>query len=122
MTSWTVLPVQPWVLPTITTDLPQNSLAVDIIKNRYSNLALADPSFHLTSPIDMLLGGDVYGSIMDGRTGLGCRRVDRQYITDYPIPTAFSSMFEWILVGPVPVAQIVIVNRCRFLRPRPLSG
>jgi len=61
-----ILSVQAWVLPTITTDLPQKSLAINI-KNRFFNLALADLSFHLTSPIDLLLGGDVYGSIMDGR-------------------------------------------------------
>jgi len=86
-----VLPVQAWVLPTITTDLPQKSLSVNI-KNRYSNLALADPSFHLTSPIDLLLGGDVYGSIMDGR----------KVSIDSTLPTAFSSVFGWILIGPVP--------------------
>ncbi|KAL4083923.1 hypothetical protein QTP88_029239 [Uroleucon formosanum] len=62
------------------------------IKNRYSNLALADPSFHLTSPIDLLLGGDVYGSIMDGR----------KVSIDSTLPTAFSSVFGWILIGPVP--------------------
>ncbi|XP_008188319.1 uncharacterized protein LOC103310776 [Acyrthosiphon pisum] len=86
-----ILPVQAWVLPTITTDLPQKSLSIDI-KNRYSNLALADPSFHLTSPIDLLLGGDVYGSIMDGR----------KVSIDSTLPTAFSSVFGWILIGPVP--------------------
>lgn len=40
-----ILPVQAWVLPAITTELPQKSLSTDI-KNRYSILALADPSFH----------------------------------------------------------------------------
>ncbi|KAL4104245.1 hypothetical protein QTP88_019554 [Uroleucon formosanum] len=86
-----ILPVQAWVLPTITTDLPQKSLSIDI-KNRYSNLVLADPSFHTTSPIDLLLGGDVYGSIMDGR----------KVSIDSTLPTAFSSVFGWILIGPVP--------------------
>lgn len=85
-----VLPVQAWVLPTITSDLPQKSLAA-CVKDRYSNLALADPSFYLTSPIDLLLGGDVYGSIMDGR----------KVSIDDTLPTAFSSVFGWILIGPV---------------------
>lgn len=50
--------VHAWVLPSITGELPGRSLPADI-KNRFSNLALADPSFYVTSPIDLLLGSDV---------------------------------------------------------------
>jgi len=64
------------------------------IKDRYSNLALADPHFdghRISSPIDLLLGGDVYASIMDGR----------KVSIDNALPSAFSSIFGWILIGPV---------------------
>lgn len=85
-----VLSINAWVLPAITSDLPRTTLHSSI-KERYSNLALADPSFDITSPIDVLLGGDIYASIMDGR----------KFSVDKALPTAFSSVFGWILIGPV---------------------
>ncbi|XP_022163934.1 uncharacterized protein LOC111029283 [Myzus persicae] len=84
------LAVHAWVLPTITNELPTKTLAADI-KDRYSNLALADPSFYVSSPIDLLLGSDVFSSIMDGR----------KISVDDALPSAFSSVFGWILIGPV---------------------
>ncbi|KAL4153798.1 hypothetical protein QTP88_001631 [Uroleucon formosanum] len=88
------LAVHAWVLPTITKALPTKTLAADI-KDRYSDLALADPSFHVSSPIDLLLGGDVFASIMDGR----------KISVDDALPSAFSSIFGWILIGPVSVVE-----------------
>lgn len=85
-----VLSVHAWVLPTISDDLPGKSLLADI-KNRFSNLALADPSFYVASPIDILLGSDVYASIMDGR----------KCTVDSALPSAYSSIFGWILIGAV---------------------
>jgi len=85
-----VLSINAWVLPAITSDLPRTTLHPNI-KDRYSNLALADPSFDITSPVDVLLGGDVYASIMDGR----------KISVDKALPTMFSSVFGWILIGPV---------------------
>ncbi|KAL4154263.1 hypothetical protein QTP88_002088 [Uroleucon formosanum] len=85
-----VLSINAWVLPAITSDLPRTTLHSSI-KERYSNLALADPSFDITSPIDVLLDGDIYASIMDGR----------KFSVDKALPTAFSSVFGWILIGPV---------------------
>ncbi|KAL4141999.1 hypothetical protein QTP88_004531 [Uroleucon formosanum] len=84
------LSVRAWILPTITGDLPKQSLSSGI-KDRYSNLALADPHFDVSSPVDLLLGGDVYASIMDGR----------KVSIDNALPSAFSSIFGWILIGPV---------------------
>ncbi|XP_025193649.1 uncharacterized protein LOC112593471 [Melanaphis sacchari] len=88
------LSVHAWVLPTITSDLPKQSLPIGI-KDRYSNLALADPHFNVTSPIDLLLGGDVFASIMD----------DRKISIDKNLPSAFNSIFGWILIGPVSGSQ-----------------
>ncbi|XP_008185462.1 uncharacterized protein LOC103310096 [Acyrthosiphon pisum] len=88
------LSVRAWVLPTITGDLPKQSLSTGV-KERYSNLALADPYFDITAPIDLLLGGDVFASIMDGR----------KVSLDTELPCAFSSIFGWILIGSVPDCQ-----------------
>lgn len=85
-----VLNVHAWVLPAITGDLPRNQLPATL-KNRFSNLALADPSFHIKSPVDLLLGGDVYATVMDGR----------KIIVDKNLPAAFSSIFGWVLMGAV---------------------
>lgn len=84
------LSVHAWVLPTITGSLPKQSLPIGV-KERYSNLALADPHFNITSPIDLLLGGDIFASIMDGR----------KISLEADLPSEFSSIFGWILIGSV---------------------
>lgn len=94
-----VLKIQAWVLPAITGDMPRNTLP-STIKGRYENLALADPSFDITSPIDLLLGGDVFPSIMDGR----------KVVVDENLPAAFSSIFGWVLIGPVNNVSLPIYN------------
>lgn len=85
-----VLSVNAWVFPAITSDMPRKSLPKDI-KGRYSNFALADPAFDVSSPVELLLGADVYPSIVDGRKATIAN----------DIPTAFHSIFGWILIGPV---------------------
>jgi len=61
------------------------------MKDRLSNLTLADPTFHKPAPIDILLGGDVYPSVMNGQ----------KIIVDKRLPAAFSSIFGWLLIGPI---------------------
>lgn len=90
-----VLAVHAWVLPSITADLPRNNLPVGI-KDRYSNLALADPAFNVAAPIDILLGSDVYPFIMNGK----------KIVVDECLPAAFSSIFGWVLIGPVSGADV----------------
>lgn len=87
------LTVQVWALPSITSDMPRDSLPVDI-KDRFFTLALADPQLNVASPVDMLLGADVSSTILDGR----------QIKIDDALPTAFSSIFGWVLIGPIPAA------------------
>jgi len=79
--------------------MPRNTLP-SYIKGRYADLALADPSFDITSPIDLLLGGDVFPSIMDGR----------KVVVDENLPAAFSSVFGWVLIGPVNNIDVPIYN------------
>jgi len=71
--------------------MPRSPVSADI-KDRFSTLALADPQFNVSSPVDMLLGADVFSSILDGR----------QVKMDASLPTAFSSIFGWVLIGPLP--------------------
>jgi hypothetical protein len=85
--------MQAWVLPSITSDMPRSSLPADI-KDRFSTLALADPQFNIASPVDMSLGVYVFSSILDGR----------KIQVDESLPTAFSSIFGWVLIGPLTAA------------------
>ncbi|XP_060870209.1 uncharacterized protein LOC132944717 [Metopolophium dirhodum] len=66
-----------------------------LIKDKYSHLALADPHFDRSAPIDMLLGADVFARIMDGK------RVS----IDDSLPVAYGSVFCWVLIGELPVQQ-----------------
>jgi len=84
------LSLQAWALPTITGDMPHQTLHSNI-KDRFSNLTLADPSFNVASGVDMLLGADVYATIMNGR----------KIVIDANLPSAFNSIFGWVLIGPV---------------------
>lgn len=83
--------VTAWVLPTITSNMPSRHLPAHC-KNRFSDLAMADPSFDIPFPIESLLGADVYSQILDGK----------RLVMDNSLPTAFGSLFGWILIGPVP--------------------
>jgi hypothetical protein len=85
------LTVKAWVLPTLTSDMPRQSLPQNV-KDQYSNFTLADPSFHVSSPIDMLLGADLFSSILDGR---------KAKIND-SLSVAFNSIFGWVLIESIP--------------------
>ncbi|KAL4125774.1 hypothetical protein QTP88_010014 [Uroleucon formosanum] len=84
------LKTKAWVMPSITSDMPRRSLDTSV-KDRFANLALADPTFNIASSVDMLLGADLFAQIMDGR----------KVTVAADLPTAFSSIFGWILIGPV---------------------
>lgn len=92
-----VVVVHAWVLPSITADLPRNNLSSNM-KDRFSDFVLADPTFNIAAPIDILLGGDVYPSVMNGKKL-------KKLIVDTNLPAAFSS-FGWVLIGPVSYVEI----------------
>lgn len=77
------------MFPTITVDLPTSPLPASI-KSTYSHLALADSRFDIPSTIDLLIGADLYHHVFDGK----------QY-SEEGNPIAYSSIFGWILIGPV---------------------
>lgn len=82
--------VSAWILPKITGNMPICPLAPQV-KQHFSHLALADPGFDRSDPIDLLSGADVYSQVMDGK---------RIVIND-SLPAAFGSLFGWIIIGPV---------------------
>jgi hypothetical protein len=61
------------------------------IKERFSHLALTDLSFDCPAPIDLLFRADVFNQVLDGK---------RVTINNFS-PTAFGSLFGWIIIGPV---------------------
>lgn len=58
--------VNAWVLPKITVNLPSVPLSPSV-KNAFSHLALADPTFDVPAPIDMLIGADLHHHVFDGK-------------------------------------------------------
>lgn len=77
-----------WVMPNIVTDMPSQNLPT-YLKGKFSYLALADPHFDISAPIDMLLGADVFSRILDGK------RVS----IHASLPAAYGSIFGWIVIG-----------------------
>jgi len=99
------LAVQVWVLPSITSDIPFTSLPAEI-KDQFSTLALADPQFNVESQVEMLLGTQVFSSILDGRI----------LKIDETLPTAFNLIFGWLLTGSLPAsATCYVLNTPMFL-------
>lgn len=85
-----VIPTKAWVMPRITGEIPANSLSSKV-RTQSAHLALADPAFDVPSPVELLLGADVFPQIWCEKTvSLGPG-----------LPSAFLSIFGWILIGPV---------------------
>lgn len=82
------LSVTAWIMPNIVSDMPSHDLP-NLLKDKFSHLALANPHFDRSSPIDMLLGADMFSRIMDG---------NRVSIDDSS-PVAYGSVFGWVLIG-----------------------
>ncbi|CAH2266948.1 jg10262 [Pararge aegeria aegeria] len=57
------LNIECYVLPQITNSLPSCNIDIQCIKLP-PNIQLADPSFHISSPIDILMGADVFWDVI----------------------------------------------------------
>ncbi len=79
------------VLPKITCDLPLRPLSLDSNWHHLSGIKLADPDFGTPGSIDLLLGADLFDSIV-----LHGRRQGPQ-----GSPSAFETAFGWVLSGNV---------------------
>lgn len=81
------------ILDKITSNLPHAQVAPEI-KELFQNFVLADPTFHIPSASDMLIGAELFGKIVTGsrltfRAGL---------------PVAMNSRFGFIIIGSAPSA------------------
>ncbi|XP_052901335.1 uncharacterized protein LOC128307494 [Anopheles moucheti] len=83
--------LQLYVLPKVTENLPFSSIDTSEW-NIPSNIFLADPYFHRSDRIDVLIGAEIFYDIMkpSGRIHLGKDR-----------PTLVNSELGWIVAGPV---------------------
>jgi hypothetical protein len=100
------------VLPNITGDQPSNP--VDISRWKHiSNLNLADPEFNSPHRVEMLLGGDVYATLLRPGVLLG---------TNPGEPAAINTIFGWVINGPVDFRVPSVVNTyCTIMEPEPLE-
>ncbi|XP_024882128.1 uncharacterized protein LOC112461207, partial [Temnothorax curvispinosus] len=83
-------PVEATILPRIFAPLPSSQVERRAWKH-LNGLRLADPRYHRPGPIDILIGAEIFASLLrDGR------RVGRK-----GEPDAFNAVFGWVLVGSV---------------------
>ena len=83
--------IQAIVLPRVTSELPLRPITFDRQWTHLSGLQLADPNFGIPGYVDILLGMDVFSSVL-----LHGRR------TGTPgSPSAFQTCFGWVLAGAV---------------------
>jgi len=85
-----LMSVRAWVLPIITSEMPSQQLAIGI-RESCSHLQLADPYFDTPGPVELLLGADVFPQVWIGER----KSIGRD------LPFAYSTVFGWMLLGPV---------------------
>ncbi|XP_024874415.1 uncharacterized protein LOC112456237 [Temnothorax curvispinosus] len=86
----TRVPIKATILPRISAQLPSSQVEQRAWKH-IEELKLADPQYHRPGPIDILIGAEIFTSLLrDGR------RIGKK-----GEPDAFNSIFGWVLVGSV---------------------
>ncbi|XP_074040345.1 uncharacterized protein [Leptinotarsa decemlineata] len=80
------------VIPKICSSLPEQSLPI----HKFSQFSkLADSHSNISAPIDILLGADIFGSLITGKTiSSGVER-----------PVALETCFGWVIMDKVPSAS-----------------
>lgn len=82
------------VIQSITTAIP--TVHIDMTKWQHlANLELADPQFGIPGNIDVLIGADVWGQVVEGDIKLGGLHE----------PHAQRSRFGWVVFGPASAEQ-----------------
>jgi hypothetical protein len=67
------------------------------------NLELADPDFNTPHRVEMLLGGDLYASLLKPGVLLGSGPGE---------PAAINTVFGWVINGPVDIPTPSVVHAC----------
>ncbi|XP_055846062.1 uncharacterized protein LOC129912000 [Episyrphus balteatus] len=92
------------VLKTLTNNLPSSSFSV-VDPTIFEGLPLADPTFNKSSQVDLLIGADLYPSIIRN----GIKHISNSLL-------AQNTMFGWILSGPIPESfqsfNITVTKSC----------
>lgn len=78
------------ILPQICSNLPSSNISINDW-NHITNLKLADNKFHISGPIDMLLGADIFSQIL----------LEGRFLGGNNQATAINTVFGWILLGKV---------------------
>ncbi|KAJ8937182.1 hypothetical protein NQ318_017031 [Aromia moschata] len=87
------------IVPKICSNLPSSNISVKNWKH-IGNIKLADNNFNISSPIDMLLGADIFAEILQ----------DGRLLGNDNEPTALRTIFGWILHGKVSYQPSSSVN------------
>ncbi|KAF0736570.1 Integrase catalytic domain-containing protein, partial [Aphis craccivora] len=89
-TDGSMIDLDTWSMPKITGLSPSVQLPASV-RDKCAHLVLADPKFDSPAPVELLLGADIFAQVLrNGRNDLGIG-----------LPTAFETIFGWILLGPV---------------------
>lgn len=84
-----ILTTNALILQQLTKNLPSLSVSHDVVKH-FAEYQLADPTFHIKGKIDILIGSDIYDSIL----------LDEPVIkSSSPFPGAIKTIFGWVLIG-----------------------
>ncbi|XP_011859191.1 PREDICTED: uncharacterized protein LOC105556710 [Vollenhovia emeryi] len=86
----TRIPIEATILPWISAQLPGSHIESEPW-NHLDGLKLADPHYHQPGPIDVLIGADVFTSLLQDGRRVGARGE----------PDAFNTIFGWVLLGSV---------------------
>ncbi|VEN57358.1 unnamed protein product [Callosobruchus maculatus] len=84
-----ILKTEAVVVSHITGNLPTITLSSEIV-NEFRNLDLADPSYHTAAPVELLLAGDLFPYIYDGKNILP---------RTPGLPVAMHSIFGYVITG-----------------------
>lgn len=88
------------VLTNIVSHVPHNRIPVSVFPN-LKQFNLADPHFNEPGPVDILIGADLYFSIITGR----------HYRLDHG-PFAIETVFGWVISGPIELTPPNLRQSC----------
>ena len=91
--------VEAYLLKKITKDLPLHPILLSFKWDHISDLELADPEFRTPARIDLLLGAEVFTSILRDSRRTGPRGM----------PYAINTYFGWVLFGKIQDSDVVDV-------------
>lgn len=98
------------IIPRVTSQLERFSIGAKHNWPHISNLVLADPDYLKSHTIDILLGSDVYGTLLQP----GLRQSNG-------LPTAQNTSFGWILSGKVAACHAIKVNELAVMAHHSIS-